>query len=87
MRRRMTATSAVSQAHLLPTTHVHHGTDDPTAPVAYSRTLRDAMQAIGRTSPSPSFTYYEYPGGSHSLASLPGSADRIAEALQRVLRS
>lgn len=86
MRRRMTATSAVSQAHLLPSTQVHHGTDDPAAPVAYSRTLRDAMQAIGRTSPSPSFTYHEYPGGSHSLASLPGSVDRIAEALQRVLR-
>jgi acetyl esterase/lipase len=86
MRRRMTVTSATSQARLLPSLQVHHGTADPTASVAYARALRDAMQAIGRATPSDSFTYYEYPGGAHSLASLPGSVDRIAEALTRVLR-
>lgn len=85
MRRRMCATSAIGQASLLPSTQVHHGVNDTTASVEYSRRLRDAMQAIGRSSPSDSFSYYEYPEGEHSLASLPGSSARIAEAIQRAL--
>ncbi len=63
---------------------VHHGAADTAAPVVHGRALRDAMSAIGRESPSARFTYYEYPQGGHSLASLPGARDRIAQALARV---
>jgi acetyl esterase/lipase len=82
MRRRLTATSAVAQARLLPRTEVHHGTADATSAVADSRALRDAMLASGRPSPSTSFTYFEYEGGEHAIRTLPGAVGRIAAALE-----
>jgi pimeloyl-ACP methyl ester carboxylesterase len=85
MRRRMAATSALANPLALPATEVHHGTADPTASVEYSRALRDAMAAAGRPSPSDAFTYYEYPGGTHDLASLPGAIERMAAAVTREL--
>jgi acetyl esterase/lipase len=81
MRRRMAATSAVATPLALPPTQLHHGTADTTSSVEYSRELRDAMAAAGRTSPSAAFTYFEYDGGTHSLDSLPGVTGRIADAI------
>ncbi|MEO8701602.1 MAG: acetylxylan esterase [Kofleriaceae bacterium] len=81
MRRRMAATSAVAAPLALPPTQVHHGDADTTSSVEDSRALRDAMAAAGRPSPSAEFTYFEYAGGMHSLDSLPGVTDRIADAI------
>ncbi len=81
MRRRMAATSAVAAPLTLPPTQLHHGAADTTSSVEYSRALRDAMAAVGRTSPSAAFTYFEYADGTHSLDSLPGVTDRIADAI------
>lgn len=85
MRRRMAVTSAIGTPLALPDTQVHHGTGDTTASVEYSRALAAAMAAAGRPSPSDAFTYYEYPGGMHSIASLPMATTRITEAFTRVL--
>jgi len=85
MRRRMAATSAIGTPLGLPATQVHHGTSDTTASVEYSRALAAAMAAAGRPSPSDAFTYFEYPGGTHSIASLPNSTTRMADAIVRVL--
>ena len=84
-RRRITATSAIATPLALPATQVHHGTADTTSSVESSRELAKAMAAAGRASPSDLFTYYEYPGGTHDLASLTGAVGRIAEAITRVL--
>jgi hypothetical protein len=81
MRRRMSATSALDAPLELPATQVHHGTADTTSQVAYSRALRDAMAQAGRSSPSPEFTYFEYPDGEHSLETLPDSVGHIADAI------
>jgi len=81
MRRRMAATSAVAAPLELPPTQLHHGDADTTSNVVYSRELRDAMAAAGRTSPSAEFTYFEYAGGMHSLDTLPGSVGRIGDAI------
>jgi acetyl esterase/lipase len=85
MRRRMAATSAVATPLDLPATQVHHGTADSTATVEYSRALAAAMAAAGRPSPSDEFTYHEYDGGDHDLATLPGAFGHIAEAIEREL--
>ena len=81
MRRRMSATSALDAPLELPATQVHHGTADTTSQVTYSQALRDAMATAGRPSPSPEFTYFEYPGGDHSLETLPDSISHIADAI------
>jgi hypothetical protein len=53
--------------------------------VLYSRALADAMADAGRASPSNSFTYFEYDGGSHDLATLPGAVGHLADAINREL--
>jgi acetyl esterase/lipase len=85
MRRRMAVTSAIGTPLALPSTQVHHGTADTTASVEYSRALATAMAAAGRASPSDAFTYFEYAGGMHSIATLPNATTRMGDAFVRVL--
>jgi len=85
LRENLARNAPIAYAADLPVTEVHHGVLDTTAPVAYSRALRDAMAAVGRPSPSGSFTYFEYPDGGHDLSTLPGSITRIGDAITRVL--
>ncbi len=85
LRENLARSAPVAYVDELPVTETHHGSLDGTAPVEYSRALADAMAAAGRTSPGPSFTYFEYEGGDHDLATLPGAIERLGEAIERVL--
>jgi acetyl esterase/lipase len=85
LRENLTRSAPLAYAADLAITEAHHGTLDATASVEYSRALADAMAAAGRPSPGPSFTYFEYEGGEHDLATLPGAVDRFGEAIERVL--
>lgn len=87
LRENLARSAPVAYAADLPVTDVHHGTADGTAAVEYSRALAAAMAAAGRRSPDPSFNYFEYEGGEHNLATLPGAVDRFGEAIERVLPS
>ena len=55
--------------------HHHHGTADRSVPIAQGRALAEAMVSIGRE--APDFEYYEYEGGEHRPATLPGSQEAI----------
>jgi acetyl esterase/lipase len=85
LRENLARSAPVAYAAELPVTETHHGSLDGTAPVEYSRALAEAMAAAGRPSPGPSFTYFEYEGGDHDLATLPGAVERLGEAIERVL--
>ncbi|HTE56275.1 MAG TPA: prolyl oligopeptidase family serine peptidase [Kofleriaceae bacterium] len=85
LRENLARSAPLTYAADLPVTETHHGTADGTAAVEYSRALADAMAAAGRPSPGPSFTYFEYEGGGHDLATLPGAVERFGEAIERVL--
>lgn len=87
LRENLARSAPVAYAADLPVTEVHHGTADETAAVENSRALAEAMAVAGRPSPGPSFTYFEYEGGEHGLDTLPGSVERIGEAIERVLVS
>jgi hypothetical protein len=87
LRENLARSAPVAYAADLPVTEVHHGTADGTASVEYSRALAAAMAAAGRRSPDPSFTYFEYDGGEHNLATLPGAIERFGEAIDRVLEA
>ncbi len=84
-RRRITATSAIATPLALPDTQVHHGTADTTSSVESSRALAAAMAAAGRSSPSNAFTYFEYAGGGHDLATLSGAIGNMTDSIVRVL--
>lgn len=81
LRETLARTAPVAYAARLPRTQVHHGAADAAASVAYSRALAEAFAKAGRPSGSDSFTYYEYPGGAHDLATLPGFFTRFAGVL------
>ncbi len=85
LRENLARSAPLAYAAELPVTEAHHGSIDGTATVEYSRALAEAMAAAGRRSPGPSFTYFEYEGGDHDLATLPGAVDRLGEAIERVL--
>lgn len=85
LRENLARSAPLAYAAELPVTEAHHGTLDGTATVEYSRALAEAMAAAGRTSPGPSFTYFEYEGGEHDLATLPGAVERFGDAIERVL--
>jgi hypothetical protein len=85
LRENLARSAPVAYAADLPVTETHHGDADGTASVEYSRALADAMASAGRPSPGPSFTYFEYEGGEHDLATLPGAVERFGEAIARVL--
>ena len=85
LRENLARSAPLAYAAELPVTEAHHGTLDGTAPVEYSRALAEAMAAAGRESPGPSFTYFEYEGGEHDLATLPGAVERFGDAIERVL--
>jgi acetyl esterase/lipase len=85
LRENLARSAPLAYAAELPVTETHHGSLDGTAAVEYSRALAEAMAAAGRPSPGPSFTYFEYEGGDHDLATLPGAVERLGEAIERVL--
>jgi acetyl esterase/lipase len=85
LRENLARSAPLAYAADLPVTETHHGSLDGTATVEYSRALAEAMAAAGRPSPGPSFTYFEYEGGDHDLATLPGAVERLGEAIERVL--
>lgn len=85
LRENLARSAPLAYAAELPVTEAHHGSLDGTATVEYSRALAEAMAAAGRRSPGPSFTYFEYEGGEHDLATLPGAVERFGEAIERVL--
>lgn len=62
---------------------VHHGTKDVVVPVAEGQRLIEVMEGLGST--APDFESYIYEDGTHDPFSLPGSLDRTAAFLSRLL--
>jgi Putative esterase len=62
---------------------IHHGTADTTVPIAHSISLTSTIDALG--TPLPSYQFYAYPGGVHSVGSLDGQGPRVNEFLSGLL--
>ena len=62
---------------------LHHGRRDLIVPVAESERLIAVMDGLGRT--APDFEFFLYDDGAHDPSSLPGSLDRTAAFLARLL--
>ncbi len=83
VRRELVRRSPVLFVDRLPQLQVHHGTADVVVDVSQAESLIHAMEAAQRE--TPGFEWYLYQGGGHNPLSLPGSTNRAAAFLSRLL--
>lgn len=69
----------------LPALQVHHGTGDFVVWVSQAHRLDEALNSVGRTSPSGDYELYIYDGAGHNPAELQGSLTRTTDFLFRHL--
>lgn len=83
-RHQMLLRSAAYFAHELPLLQVHHGTQDDVVPFSQAESLDREMRENDRR--APSYQFHAYPGGDHSVLTLPGSTDRTTTFLRFLVR-